>query len=1162
MPARPRPDVRSVTALRERARVAGRAADLHLPLQSVAEQVHPISVRAAGALTDVAAFTSATTLAKLLHSVENGYDRLGSSLLRARIFEALEAWMGGPAVAPVPPGDDDVLRAELAAGLAAWIVELQPDALGARPAWSMPRVAIDLQMPALIYEEPDAYDGAHWQHGTTLLVRLDAWREELAFHRDAGTKPAQRLRAAQHFHDLVIEPLGPERQALATALAPRWERALASLARRAHPDQDGPAREQIISWRISPLQHGYEVHPFLHLRSKSGAFTKGIRTTPRKVLDSVAALPADRAAAEAIGFVYAASRKATPDVVQHLVGHPRVFFTDDVDRPLAVRVVDASLVVAQEADGFVLQPGTDGRALDAVELNDALRDGFTFGVDPARGVATMTTIPGDMDEVVQAAAHRPIHVPAKDAGALLTRLQGLEQHVPVTLPDGLRGTEIQADPRVVVRVTPLPGGSLRIAVGARPLRGGPFFPAGEGPARVGGVVDGARAYVVRDVPGERARAEALIERLPLDAAGVEAPSRYAIGGIDDALDFVAGLQACAQDASLGVAVEWPDGARIDVARPLGAASLKVYVRAQQDWFGLEGSATVDGHALHLALLLEAAREGRRYVALSPDRFVALSDALKHQLQTLSDVVFDARAGMEVHPEGAAALAALQSAGAEDVADDAFKALTARMEAAQQVDDTPPRALQATLRPYQREGYAFLKRLSVWGVGGCLADDMGLGKTLQALAILVDRRDRGKALVVAPTSVCFNWEREAERFAPTLRIVPYIGARRADAVASLGDGDVVVVSYAILQRDAELLSTVRFATLVLDEAQSVKNADTARAKAARMLDAEWRVALTGTPIENHVGELWSIFRVVCPGLLGSFEQFKERFAIPIDRHRDATRRKALARTVRPFLLRRTKADVLPELPARTEVVLRVPLSADERKLYDATRAALVQKMEERAISQQQGDRRFEVLAAITRLRLLSSHPKLFDESSSLPSSKLAAFLDLVDELRENGHRALVFSQFTKHLALVQSALIERDVPYQYLDGSTPAAVRRERVDAFQRGEGDLFLISLKAGGTGLNLTGADYVVHLDPWWNPAVEDQASDRAHRIGQTKPVTVYRLVAAGTIEETMLALHADKRDLVDSVLQGSDAAAKLSVDELVALIGETTRRGHAAPA
>ncbi|MCA9717377.1 MAG: DEAD/DEAH box helicase, partial [Myxococcales bacterium] len=444
----------------------------------------------------------------------------------------------------------------------------------------------------------------------------------------------------------------------------------------------------------------------------------------------------------------------------------------------------------------------------------------------------------------------------------------------------------------------------------------------------------------------------------------------------------------------------------------------------------------------------------------------------------------------------------------------------------------------------------------------LADDMGLGKTMQLLAFLLRRKDEAHrdarpALLIAPTSVVGNWEREIERFAPSLDVVRHYGASRANSASDIPKkpGTLVVTTYGLLRRDAELLSSIDWSVAALDEAQNIKNASSATARAARGLRASHRFALTGTPVENHLGELWSLLHVVSPGLLGSWDAFRERYAAPIERRGDAKARAALHRLLQPFLLRRVKAEVTPQLPPRTEVLHPVELSPEELGLYEQTRRAAIAELAKPPSGppgQAANKRRFAILATITRLRRLACHPRMLDASSQVASSKLSAFLELVGDLIEGGHRALVFSQFTSHLALVREALEDREVAYLYLDGGTPAPRRAALVTQWQRGQTPLFLISLKAGGTGLNLTAADYVIHLDPWWNPAVEDQASDRAHRIGQTRPVTVVRMVAQGTIEQRVIELHARKRALVESLLAGTDQAARLGVEELLALVDD----------
>jgi SNF2 family DNA or RNA helicase len=379
--------------------------------------------------------------------------------------------------------------------------------------------------------------------------------------------------------------------------------------------------------------------------------------------------------------------------------------------------------------------------------------------------------------------------------------------------------------------------------------------------------------------------------------------------------------------------------------------------------------------------------------------------------------------------------------------------------------------------------------------------------------------------------------------------PYVLADtdRKALLKSLGPSDVVLCSYGLLYSEAKAIEKITWNTLVLDEAQAIKNLATKRSQAAKQLSADFRLILTGTPMENHLGELWNLMDFLNPGLLGSAQRFQERIAIPIERDHCSSTRHHLKRLVTPFVLRRSKAQVLTELPARTEITLRIEPSAEESVFYEALRRTALEAL---ADTTKGPSRHLQVLAEIMRLRRACCHPRLVAKDLKIGSSKLAQICETIEELRDGKHRALVFSQFVDHLALVRNELDERQISYQYLDGSTPAKQRQASVEAFQAGEGDVFLISLKAGGTGLNLTAADYVLHLDPWWNPAVEDQASDRAHRIGQQRPVTIYRMILAGTIEERILELHATKRDLAESLLEGTDQSGKLSTEELLKLI------------
>jgi SNF2 family DNA or RNA helicase len=461
----------------------------------------------------------------------------------------------------------------------------------------------------------------------------------------------------------------------------------------------------------------------------------------------------------------------------------------------------------------------------------------------------------------------------------------------------------------------------------------------------------------------------------------------------------------------------------------------------------------------------------------------------------------------------------------------------------------PSGFQGTLRHYQREGLGWLSFLERMGLGGCLADDMGLGKTIQVLAMLVRRRqaradagiDHRPSLVVVPKSLVFNWIDEASRFAPALRVLNHTGNTRGESPTAVTDHDIVLTTYGTLRRDIVRHREVEFDYVVLDEAQSIKNAGSQAAKACRLLRARHRLALTGTPVENHIGELWSIFEFLNPGQLGSASRLK-RF---LSGGQGTGAAEVVARAVKPFLLRRTKAQVLSEQTIFCE------LGESQRKAYDELREHYRLELSGRIGRMGIGRARFAVLEALLRLRQTACHPGLVDPSRvDEPGAKLETLLEQLGEVIDEGHKVLVFSQFTSFLAILRRHLDARGQTYEYLDGKTTD--RQARVMRFQEDpDCRLFLVSLKAGGQGLNLTAADYIYILDPWWNPAVEAQAVDRAHRIGQTRRVFAYRLIARDTVEEKILALQDRKRELADSIVRADEnMITSLSADDVELLL------------
>jgi len=713
----------------------------------------------------------------------------------------------------------------------------------------------------------------------------------------------------------------------------------------------------------------------------------------------------------------------------------------------------------------------------------------------------------------------------------------------VSVESQLEHRESAADSTPAVLLSPL-GDGLQLQVRVRPA--GPQGPAlrpGQGAVDSLAQVAGQICRVRRDHAREVEECEALLAACPTLRAAAEWNWDFTVGELEASLACLEELQALGQSVRL----EWPQGKAWALKPALQVSSLRVKLRAERDWFALRGEVQLDERqVLDLRELLELLdAQGGRFVRLKDGEFLALTQEMRRRLDEVKRVTERSGQKLLLHPLAGAPLEALSEAGAQVDADREWEEHLRRLQEARELKPAVPAALQAELRPYQEAGYQWLARLAHAGAGACLADDMGLGKTVQTLALLLAQAEHGPSLVVCPTSVSFNWLEEARRFAPSLTFATLGAARGREAqVAALGAGDVLVVSYGLLHSNASVLGSREWQVIVLDEAHYVKNARAKRAQAAGALRGKVRVALTGTPMENHLGELWSLFRFLNPGLLGSEKSFGERFARPIE-SKDRAAAQTLRSLLAPFTLRRLKSQVLEELPPRTEIVRRVELAPEERALYEAARQRAVER-----VATAEGGQLFHVLAELTRLRRLCCHPRLVLPASDLPGSKLQSLLELVDELRENRHRALVFSQFVDHLALVREALQARGVSFLYLDGQTPAAERGGLVQQFQAGRGELFLISLKAGGTGLNLTGADYVIHLDPWWNPAVEDQATDRAHRLGQLRPVTVYRLVTRDTIEEQILELHAHKRDLADQLLAGHDGEARLDPQALLALV------------
>lgn len=1044
---------------------------------------------------------------------------------------------------------------------------------------------------------------------------------------------AQKLKEAYESAGLdgLAEQLGAALRVLGGEPAPswffvpagleRWQVALAALRALAEPATAAPAdaaakSDTRVVWLIETGEHG-AVRGLVPHEQKRGARGWGqMKEVPLSRLQrgATALTPADAAIVRAIRqeSFGRALRLDLAQAVGALFGHPHVAFADAPEQFLELVEAGPELEVLDEGERLRvrLQPAlrvtpdaatprwagseAEAKELEALRLVSIWRDG------PQR--ARLIRLSASQKRVAQLLGPAGLDIPRQGAAQLQEVLTGLGSHFRIHADDAgaaQAAREVDAESRLRAELQPV-GDGLQLRLVATPFGAdyaavGPRLIPGRGRARVVATLKGESVGVQRDLKRERAHLESVLDACPmLPPLPLDAPCEWLLDAADDALALLERLQP---HTSI-LALDWPQGRPVRVD-PGALGQLTLKVRTHEDWLALDGKLKVDEElVVGLQQLITFASEGRsRFMPLGDGRFLALTQELRERVADIAAVVEKQTARADNPDEvRAPAIAApwLREAmeGARVEHDAAYAARLAALDEARRVVPALPSTLQAQLRPYQEEGFEWAMRLASAGLGACLADDMGLGKTLQALAVLLARAANGPALVVVPTSLIGNWRSEALRFAPTLRVHAYAErgstSDRAGVIAEMGRHDVLLVSYPMLQIDGGAFADKVWATLVLDEAQAIKNAAAKRSQAVFALQATFRLAMSGTPIENRLGELWSVMRACNPGLLGTLPRFNERFANLIERQsaidspsrrstvdspRGArelaperpsaalaarTAQRTLKRLIAPFILRRTKAQVLADLPPRTELVLQVQGDDAEKAHYEALRREALVAAEKSLSGDAAGQAHLNILAGLTRLRRAACDPRLVTPTLKRPGAKVTAFSELAAELVANGHKALVFSQFVDFLALLREPLDAAGIAYQYLDGSTPAAERTRRVEAFQEGEGHLFLISLKAGGFGLNLTVADYVVIADPWWNPAAEDQASGRAHRIGQQRPVTVYRLVNAGTLEERILTLHQTKRELADSVLEndGQAAAAVPLARELLQLM-----RGDAVP-
>ena len=973
----------------------------------------------------------------------------------------------------------------------------------------------------------------------------------------------ERLSAGSKSTKKIAEKYSESEFNVIIDLLPRvesWQRALDSLTRLggAAPREESTSKthkDRRMIWTVTVTNREAYLTAREQRLGKSGRWTKGRPVAIKRLHQNLEEFDYltehDRQICNRIEVEYEDSYYSyRPKEVHQLneraiieaVGHPNIYWDDasNFDSPVNIMTGELQLLVSEQNSQLLitLLPAPRGQENYIVERT-ASDDILVYRVDPQH------------QQVSEILGQDGLLVPKKAKQQVIDSISSIASMLTVQSDIGGQSSHaetVEADSRLHIHLQPV-GEGIQIDVFVQPFAdGGPVYKPSAGGATVLAEIDGKQLQTTRDFTQERHYLEQVLENCSELYHATDA--KWLLDDAEMALEALLQLQALDDFAVL----EWPKGKAIKISRETGFSQVQFSVRKEKDWFSISGEIQVDDNQvmeMQNLMGLLAATPGR-FLKLEDGQIIALTQELRQRLDDFSGLGEAHGNDLRFHPLAAQALDDMTE-GMNVKAGKHWQEQLTKLAEMSDLEPELPTTMQGELRDYQLQGYQWLVRLAHLGAGACLADDMGLGKTIQALALILARTTDGPTLILAPTSVCTNWLEETQRFAPTLN-VSYLGnSNRQQLLDNAGPFDLVVCSYGLLKTEAEKLIEKQWHTIVADEAQAIKNPLTQRSKAAMALQGDFKFVTTGTPIENHLGELWNLFNFINPGLLGSLKKFNERYAQKIENHKDHATQLRLKKLLQPFILRRLKSDVLTELPARTEVTLHVELSAEERTLYEALRRNAMQTMTE---SQEQaapaGQQHLKVLAEIMKLRRACCNPRLVLSETDISSAKLQAFEELVDELISNHHKALVFSQFVTHLTLIRELLDQKGISYQYLDGATTMPKRKAAVNAFQSGEGDLFLISLKAGGAGLNLTAADYVVHMDPWWNPAVEDQASDRAHRIGQKRPVTIYRLVAKGTIEDKIVDLHRHKRDLANSLLEGGDVSGKMSVEDILELIQE----------
>lgn len=931
-----------------------------------------------------------------------------------------------------------------------------------------------------------------------------------------------------------------------------WERAFESLSSYFNRNEAAKSYDKRLVWTLYPNKTHEMIVPVEQKRTGNGNWNKGRPASLKRLYETRHNLDYlteyDKAVLDCIkpdygyyGNFYIDSDKG----LSALINNPLVF-DGNTGEPIELTKATPELIFKETKDSFTVKLSESASTyLPTVKLKKE-------GDNKYRVIEiSQSTL-----EVVKILGNSGIKIPSSARDKVLSLVQQAASSISIrTEFENSEGLESEpADTNVIVQLTFIDE-VLKAKLFVRPFGGkGSYYKPGKGNSTIVAQIDNSYKSVIRDLRAERDNVNRLLQSCPVLQEQDCIDYEWKVTELETALELLQQLNNYKNEQTL--TIEWPKGQSLFIDKEVTFSDIELNIKGNNQWFEFDGKVMIDdAQVMEMRYFLQNLEQAKgRFIELSDKRFIALTSAFAKRMQELKKASKIDANGQAIHKLGAPLLQEFVENSKSAEVDNHWRSHIKKITSAGSYDPKIPHNLQADLRPYQIEGFKWLSRLSNLGFGACLADDMGLGKTVQTVALLLEQVAQGACLVVAPASVCYVWQEECQKFAPSLNCIILGGNNREEQIAPLTKMDVLICSYGLLYQVGELLTNKQFQVIVLDEAQAIKNFNTKRFKIITELKAVNRIALSGTPIENRTEELWNLFEFLNPGFLGSRQLFQDKYTKPIERGSDIVARNTLKRLIQPFILRRMKSKVLDELPSKTEQTIFIEPSDEEKNFYEALRRESLARIS--SISDaDSAKKRFSILSEITKLRRACCDCSLINNEIEISNSKLEAFDEIVQELKENNHRALVFSQYVDYLTIVKKRLEQQGIAYQYLDGSTPQKQRKASVEEFQAGTGDLFLLSLKAGGVGLNLTAADYVIHLDPWWNPAIEDQASDRAHRLGQTRPVTVYRLVMKHSIEEKILKMHRDKRELAIGLLDDSEKSASLTETDLLELISQSSQ-------